>query len=189
MIQLVTYNYFQSIQPRTTFLAYLGGRFLQQPPLYLCCSTRRTCVAHMLSMLSSAARSPQPAPCCLLYGETRSLFAFVNCNIIYDAFIKSDKRDKRPHTITAGNKCPIPTPATATAPTLSLTPTLISDALRVCVCGPRRALPCCTRPKRQRAERQLQLGWLRVPDSCQLERRRCRQHFTPNGVNFLMSNG
>lgn len=135
MIQLVSHNYFQ---PRTTFLAYLGGRFLQQPPLYLCCSTRRTCVAHMLSMLSSAARSPQPAPCCLLYGETRSLFAFVNCNIIYDAFIKSDKRDKRPHTITAGNKCPIPTPATATAPTLSLTPTLISDALCVRVW----ATPC-----------------------------------------------
>lgn len=108
--------------------------------------------------------------------------AFVNCNIIYDAFIKSDKRDKRPHTITAGNKCPTPTPTPVPVPTLTLTPTLVLNCMQVCVCVSCRVVPV---PRRQ----QLQLGWLRVPDSCQPERRRCRQHFTPNGVNFLMSNG
>lgn len=67
--------------------------------------------------------------------------AFVNCNIIYDAFIKSDKRDKRPHTITAGNKCPTPTPVPV--PTLTLTPTLVLNCKHECVC----VLPCSTRPE------------------------------------------
>lgn len=105
--------------------------------------------------------------------------AFVNYNIIYDAFIKSDMRDKRPHNhgwVTSVQRS--------------------FSTLCPCVGG-------CLGFEFVAEPRVRQADWqgtrLRVPDSCQRQKHRSggswrrrerperRRHFNPNGVNFLMS--